>query len=329
MATFGQAFIIIDQTWTQLKVTVASKAMALQYDTLSDRYQLFAVDGPLVYVANIYLGTLPDSIAVSYSQAQNDADKTDFENNYKTISNKPLDMNTTISGSLTGSGLIGFYGAYVPTAATTLVAVRASVFTEQTTAASRSFSSTSANDNPSGSGTRQIMLTYYDNSMNGPFTETLFITGTQNINTRAGDIRFVESIKTTLSGNNGGNVGNINMFAATGGAGGIIAQIPAGDGKTYYAHHYIRPNKTFYLENLFLHTSGSAGGVSCRVVNPFNLNSFEDQVGTTFRANSTTHGHYHFDNTVQIVGPARVTFYAKPDSAVAATFFVNFGWSEY
>lgn len=325
--SFGNAFITVLQSWTVFKTTVAAKAMAIQYDDDGSRYNIFAVDAPIVYLVTLNKGTLPDIPGVD--QAQNDADKSDFETNYKTISNKPLDMATTISGSLTGSGLIGFYGAYVPTAATTLVAIRPSTFVEQLSIASRSFSSTSANDNASGSGTRQIILTYYDNSMNGPYTETLFLSGTTNVNTVNGNIRFVESIKTTLSGNNGGNVGNVNMFAAVAGAGGIIAQIPAGDGKTYYAHHYIRPNKTFYLENMFLNTSGSAGGVSFRVLNPFNLNSFEDQVGTTFRANSSDHGEHHFDNSIQVVGPARVTFYAKPDSSAAATFFVNFGWSEY
>ena len=330
--TFGSSFVVVTQTWSTFKSLVASKAMAMQYDTdpLGQQYLIFAIDNPIVYSSYIYLGTVPDNVAATYSQAQNDADKSDFETNYKPLCNKPLDVITTISGSQTGSALVGFYGAYVPTAATSLVAMRATTFVEQTSAASRSFSSTNANDNASGSGTRQIRLTYYDNSMNGPFFEDLFLTGTVNVNTRAGNIRFVESIKTLLSGNNGGNVGNINMFAATAGAGGIIAQVAAGDGKTYYAHHYVRPNTTFYLEKMFTNSTVLSGGVSIRYVNPFVINSFEDQVGTTFRSTPTQMGGaYDFADTVQIPGPARVTFYVKPDGTTSTTYFINFGWTEY
>lgn len=109
----------------------------------------------------------------------------------------------------------------------------------------RSFSSTSGNDNASGSGARQIRLTYYDGQMNGPFTEDLYLSGTTAVDTVNTNIQFVEHIKCTLVGANGINEGNINMFATSSGGGGLIAQIPAGDGKTYYAHHYVRSGDVF------------------------------------------------------------------------------------
>lgn len=330
MATFGSNFIIVPKTWAGLKDVVSSKALSLQYDTLSDSYQLFGIDQQMLYVASIYLGILPDSISGSYSQVQNDLDKADFETNYKPVSNKPLDMRTVVGTPSSGSGLIGFYGAYVSTAAASNVAVRASTFIEQTSIASRSFSSTNAADNASGSGTRQIRLTYYDNSMNGPFTEDLFLSGTTNVNTRAGNIRFVESVKSLLTGSNGGNLGNINMFATTAGGGGMIAQILAGDSKTYYAHHYIRPNVTFYLEKLLISSTAVSGNIAIRYVNPLIVNSFEDQIGTMFRATPTAQpATYDFDDTVQVQGPARITFYVRPDGAGASGYFVNFGWEEY
>lgn len=326
--TFGNAFILINLSWTTFKATVASKAMAVQYDDDGTVYTIFAIDNPIVYQVTLYKGTVPDS--PTWNQAQNDSDKLDFETNYKSLSNKPLDMATTISGSMTGSALLGFYGAYVGTAAASLVAVRASTFVEQMSIASRSFSSTNANDNASGSGTRQIRLTYYDNSMMGPYTEDLYLSGTTNVNTRAGNIRFVERIESLLTGSNGGNVGNVNMFAATGGAGGIIAQIPAGDSKTYYGHHYVRPNATFYLERLFTNSTSLSGGLSVRYINPFIVGCFENQIGTTFRSTPQQQGGaYDFGDTIQIPGPARITFYIKPDGTPATTYFVNFGWSEW
>ena len=333
--TFGNAFIVVSQSWNTFKQTVAAKALAMQYDLdpMGQQYQIFAIDAPIVYTAYIYVGTVPDNLALTYTQAQNDSDKADFLTNYQLICNKPLDMLTTISGSTTGSGLVGLYGAYVPTAATSLVFAAATTFVEQVTGSQRSFSSTSANDNASGSGTRQVALTYYDNSMNGPFTELVTLNGTSNVNTVGTNIRFVESIKTTLSGNNGGNVGNINMFGGITGSLGIIAQVAAGDSKTYYAHHYVRPNHTCYIENAFLHTSASngttGGNVSIRVVNPFVINSFEDQIGTQFRTTPAQATHFHFNDVIQVQGPARIRWYIKPDASNVTTYFVNFGWSEF
>ena len=333
--TFGSNFIQIAQLWTTFKQTVAGKALAMQYDLdpTGTQYQVFAIDNPIVYTTFIYLGTVPDTIAQTYSQAQATADLADFQTNYQSICNKPLDMITTISGTQTNSGLVGFYGGYVPTNSTALTAVQAAVFVEQTTAASRSFSSTNANDNASGSGTRQVLLTYYDNNMNGPYQELITLNGLSNVNTVGGNIRFVESIKSTLTGTNGGNVGNINMFGGTSGTLGIIAQVNAGDSKTYYTHHYIRPNKVFYLENMFLHTSASngttGGSISLRVENPFIVNSFEDQIGTQFRTSPAQATHFHFNDMIQIAGPARVRFYVKPDASNVTTYFVNFGWCEY
>lgn len=325
--TFGNAFILNSQTWSTFKATVSSKAMAMQYDDDGTTYTIFAVDSPIVYLVTLYKGSVPD--APGFSQSQNDSDKSDFEANWKTNANKPLDVQIPMTGSA-GAGLVGFYGAYLPTAATSLAAVRASLFTEQTWPCRRSFSSTDGTDNASGSGARQIRLTYYDGQMNGPYVEDLYLSGTTTVNTVNTNIQFVEHIRCTLVGANGGNAGNVNMFATSSGAGGLIAQIPAGDGKTYYAHHYVRPGDIFSLRRLFINTSVCAGNVSVRNINPFVTGAFEDQVGTTFRALPGGAGsQFDFDGDMQVVGPARVTVYTKPDAATATTWFINFAWEEF
>lgn len=270
MATFGSSFIVIARTWTQLKDVLNSKMLALQYDDSdSSIYELFALDGPIAYVATIFRGTVPEGVQTTYSQAQNDADKADFEANYKSNANKPLDVTLPLSGS--GASLVGFYGAYLPTNSTALAIVRASTFVEQTWPCRRSFSSTSGNDNASGSGARQIRLTYYDGQMNGPYTEDLYLSGTTAVDTVNTNIQFVEHIRCTLVGANGGNEGNVNMFATSSGGGGLIAQIPADDGKTYYAHHYVRPGDVFSLKRLFANTTTTAGNMSVRFANPIRL----------------------------------------------------------
>jgi len=82
MAEIGNGLIRIDYSWTQLKSIVAAKRLSLQYEESSNAYELFALDGSIAYVARIFTGSVPDS---SYSQVQNDADKSDFETNYKNV----------------------------------------------------------------------------------------------------------------------------------------------------------------------------------------------------------------------------------------------------
>lgn len=342
MINFGNNFIVVMMTWQDLKTILNQKQMSLQYveETVRGVYELFVIDEIIVYRCIIYTGSVPAAFGsvgaaadpipeeLIVSQAQNDSDKVDFESNYKISANKPLDITLPLTGS--NCALVGFNGAYMPTAATTLAAVRASVFVEQTNPCRRSFSSTSATDNLSGSGARQIRLTYYDNQMNGPYTEDLYLSGTSVVNTLNTNIQFVEQIRCTLVGANGGNAGNINMFATSSGGGGLIAQIPASDGKTYYAHHYVRANNVFSIKRLFSNTTNAAGNVSIRFVNPLVTGSFEDQIGTAFRVLPGGAGsQFDFDDSVHVIGPARVTVYAKPDSAIATTWYVNFAWEEY
>lgn len=325
--TIGNAFITIPSSWSTFKTTVTAKMLSVQYvDDVVD-YVIFAVDNQVVYLVNICKGSLPD--VPGLNQVQNDLDKADFETNWKSIANKPIDVQVPSTGSL-GAGLIGFYGAYLSISTTALTAVRASSFVEQTWPARRSFSSTDATDNVSGSGARQVRLTYYDGQMNGPYVEDLYLTGTTAVNTVNTNIQFVEHIRCTLVGTNGGNAGNINMFATSSGAGGIVAQIPASDGKTYYAHHYVRPNSVFSMKSLFVNTTACAGNASIRFVNPFITGSFENQAGTAVRVLPGGPGcQFALGNELQFVGPGRVTVYVSPDAMLSTTYFVNFSWEEY
>jgi len=86
--TFGQGLIVISTRWTSLKGVVAVKGLLLQHDEEDGLYAIFALDGSIVYTTNIWKqGFQPSS---DYSQEQNDADKADFEANYKSGANRPL-----------------------------------------------------------------------------------------------------------------------------------------------------------------------------------------------------------------------------------------------
>jgi hypothetical protein len=79
-----------EYTWTTWKAVYATKGSWLQYDDDGVMYTIWMYDGPDVHLCQIYKSEVPYSSVGSYSQAQNDADKADFETNYKSSGNQPL-----------------------------------------------------------------------------------------------------------------------------------------------------------------------------------------------------------------------------------------------
>ena len=86
---FGNAFIISSMTWQEVKATVATKFLSMQFDEDVSQYTIFAIDNPIVYVTYIRRGDVPDS--PGFDQTQNDSDKVDFETNFKASCNKSLE----------------------------------------------------------------------------------------------------------------------------------------------------------------------------------------------------------------------------------------------
>jgi hypothetical protein len=326
-------FIKFDLNWTTLKSVITTKNLPLQYLETADGYELFAVDSVIVYLAFIYKGTVPPETGIS--QVQNDSDKSDFETNYKSNANKTISITWTseraIAGGVITGGLSGVVGGYRGTAAVTRVQLTATTYTEPGSAAPLSVSSTSASDSSAGTGTRTLRLTYYDNSMNGPYTEDITMNGTTPVNTVASNIRFIESIESLTVGSNGTNVGTITLFGSTAGGGGTVTTIAIGDGRTYFAHHYVRPNRTMFIRRLLVSTgsAGTSANCSIGVTKPLTANSFENQIGTQFRAVAATIGNtLDFDALAAVTGPARVVVYIRPDANTASTFYANFTYYE-
>src|SRR5579885_2771584 len=98
---------------------------------------------------------------------------------------------------------------YVVTSAHTNTPVIASTYVEQSTNAQRSFKSASTSDTSAGTGARTLLLTYYDQTLAGPYTETITLNGTTAVNTVNTNICYVESILVDSAGSGSVNAGVI------------------------------------------------------------------------------------------------------------------------
>lgn len=79
-------------SWSGWKAAFALKVGQQQFDDDGVVYTIWFYDGPEANLCTIYKGAVPDGvISGGYSQAQNDADKTDFETNYKPYGNRTID----------------------------------------------------------------------------------------------------------------------------------------------------------------------------------------------------------------------------------------------
>jgi hypothetical protein len=225
------------------------------------------------------------------------------------------------STSVTSSLAIG----YVVTAATTITSVRNATYTEQTTNAQRSLVSANAADTSAGTGARTVQIIYYDQSLNGPFTETVTLNGTVAVNTVATNICYIEQMFVITVGSGGTNAGIISLKAATAGGGATIMTIVAGDGRTFMAHHYVPVGKTCYITGLSVNhngtTVGSGGLFMIKGKTVLTANAYESQISDFHRLygqdSATTR---NWGTPVKFVGPGRVTVYLTPETATSTTY---------
>lgn len=88
---YGSAIRLMER-WSDLKATVASKTLLLQSADLGSRYEVFALDGSVVYVSQLVKAdqSTENMFDANYTKADNDADVADFEASYLATSNKTL-----------------------------------------------------------------------------------------------------------------------------------------------------------------------------------------------------------------------------------------------
>ncbi len=229
--------VVIESSWTLFKANTALKVLSNQYvDDIAygvgdpTLYTIFAFDGPAVYVARIWKGTVPaEIVAAGYSQATNDADETDWETNYKPYANQALSVTDFDPRILKRFGNL-------TAASVSDVLVSARAYNEQASEAQRSVKSSSANDaNPSGSGAKEVRLTYL-NSNYVLKTEDILLNGTTAVATVATDIRFVESFKVIKGA---AAAGAIELWTANNGTGTAICGIGTATEDAFMCHHYV------------------------------------------------------------------------------------------
>lgn len=221
---------------------------------------------------------------------------------------------TAPAGSNTTNGFV--YGT-VTTAVVTTVVVRQTTYTEPTANAQRSLSSANAADSAAGTGARQVKITYYDQTMAGPFTETVTLNGTTPVNTVNTNICFIEAMDVALVGSGGQNAGIITLFGSTGGGGGTIGTIAAGDNMTLWAHHYVPNGKTCFITGM---TGNNNSNINACIFSIRSRNSGSNQpellISDTLRQGSTLSQTVRvFGTPLKIVGPARISMFVTSESS--------------
>lgn len=340
--------IIIYTTWTALKTSAVNNTLAIQYQQLSNKYVIFIVDANVVQTCNIYTGSIPNFIDPDSGdpadQTTNDSYKSDFETSYKPTANSRisrtdnfgdpihLDFVDAVSFGLIPNATIGTANGYIGTAAVTTVAVRATAYIADTVAAQRSIVSSSASDASAGTGARTVKITYYDNTVSGPFTETITLNGITAVNTTNTNIRFIEKIEVMTVGSNGSNVGTISLKQNTGGTGSTLGSIAISDNQTYWAHHYVPTGKTAHVYAVRAGSSITNGIV--------NVIATGDPTSTTLPSRNISNGirmgsanqvvsFYEWVAPLVVTGPNFIFINTKPDAVTASTIYASFDYSEF
>ncbi len=214
---------------------------------------------------------------------------------------------------------------YASTTGTGFVPIRGTVYTEQTTDAQRSVVSTSASDAAAGVGARTLRITYYDQTLLGPFTEDVVLNGVTPVNTTNVNICFIESLVVLTVGSQLGNVGTISLKAAAAGGGATVGSVAPGDNQTQWAHHYVGLSRASQFRSLNGSIKGIANGeVHMRVATPTIANTPENNIAPVLRLAPGVQDGLQFEAPIVVFGPARVLLYAKSQIAVDQDWQASF-----
>jgi hypothetical protein len=248
-------------------------------------------------------------------------------------SDQIIAVQTAPANATTG---IAFGRILTTTGAGTLIAIRATVYNEQTVNFTGSIISSSASDTAAGVGARTVRITYYDSTGAGPFTETVTLNGLVSVPLVSVNKCFIEKMEVLTVGATGWNVGTVtlrNDVVATVGSIGLATAVTSpggvGDNRTFWAHHYVPTGKTSSLYTLTAGTNGNQIGVAhLRVDQPLVANSTDLQV-SDFRqvGNNGVESFRQFSNAVVIPGFARITLFVV-SNGTNTSFFGAFDWSD-
>lgn len=198
------------------------------------------------------------------------------------------------------------------------------------TGAVRSVVSSSASDASAGVGARTVTITYYDSSLNGPFTETVTMNGTTPVNTVSTTICFVEKFQVITSGSSIYNVGTITLKTAAAGGGSNFVFISANDADIYSAKHYIPSGKKCFITSWGAASSSGTGyKVFFRWVNPMlaTPSVFSNAPSTHVATGASVYSTIE-ENPFLVTGPAKIEMYGWPDASTAGRLDTHFSFIE-
>lgn len=315
---------IIPVSYTLIKSEATAKGLKYFYT------QLFQADGVTTAGYNIYALSPFYGLTTIITSAP---DITDFETNIKPTAVSVEDESSAQAQAelaqlysivLPGTQSGRSFG-YTATSAATSKTVRGTTYTPQGTNQQRSVNSTNANDTAAGTGARQIRITYFNAAGDGPFTETVTLNGVTAVNTVSTTIALIEKIEVISVGSGGGNAGTIQIFTLAAGGGVVWGSIAIGDNQTYWAHHYVPPNKKCHVMSLEGSATVTAGGLTINTANPLSVNVPQIAPDITIR-HGTTHVFRQYNVPVPVIGPAIIFVNERPDAATASTTFAGFSW---
>jgi len=313
---------------------VASPAANTVLGRLKDLYDRFIAQLPAALVggrldSNIgsWLGSTTPTVGQKVKAASLPVTFASDQEPFAVFVDSPDDADVGIT---TGTAILG--GG----TAATINAVRSTPYTEQTTNAVRSLKSTSANDAAAGTGARKVRVTYFDQAMAGPFTETVTLNGLTAVALVAADVCFIESLVVTEVGSGGANAGAISLYANNVGTGTVIGSIGfgtiaagVGDNRTLWGHHYVPAGKTATLATYIVSAASGGSGTNAT----FFLRSKDptaalapDLIVSDLLVTVASIVR-QLTNPIKIIGPARVTAYGVP-AVNNATLNASFDFSE-
>lgn len=216
---------------------------------------------------------------------------------------------------------------YMITTARTNIPVRATTYTEQAANFTGSVVSSSAHDSSAGTGARTIKITYLDQTVAGPNTETVTLNGTTAVNLVNANHCFIEKIEVVTVGTGAVNAGTISLFTGSGGTGTLVGTIAIGDSRTFWAHHYTPVGKTTNITGMTGTTNSSnqtlfsAQYVVIPVVNRISI-----QVTDWVTGSQTNQTIRTFGSPIKITGPARIVLFGAPGATANIQSYGSFDY---
>ena len=228
----------------------------------------------------------------------------------KTPQSDPLKVVVVSSAA----GIPGYVFANCSSSGTGAQQIMETTYTEPTSgSAAKEILSSSAADASAGTGARTVRITYYDNSMMGPYLLDITLNGTTPVSVTPTNVRYIERIEVTTIGSGGSNAGTITLRHVAGSA--VIGTIAIGRNRTNWALHYVPLGFTCSITSMMYGCKGSAGGLGYLTAKSYAVETAPNrQITEYIRAAQDASRQRVFSTPLRVAGPARILGWCIPDT---------------